>query len=732
MKISLINLDTETENFFIKFTEKFSFELTRENNLEVLLSEQIFIHSDFLFINSNSFSVNLPEFITQSVKDKFNLKKIIVLLDEDSNYKSFIDGKINNIIFKPLNEKVIKLQIDKIINENRELNELYNQLKIMEKNLVKLEKTLQLMPDGVVMVDSDAVITYSNSQVEILFGYKPEEIIGKDIETLVPNKDREKHIGYRNNYIASPKIRPMGSQLEVNGLKKDGSIFPVDISLSPVRIDDEIFIVSTVKDITERKQIQQELQKTKEIAETANRAKSEFLANMSHELRTPLNAILGYAQILIRDQELSPKQKDEIKIIKSSGEHLLGLISDILDLSKIEAGTMELNPVDFNLPDFIGGIADIFKVRAAEKELSFHYEILSELPVYVNSDEKKLRQILFNLISNAVKFTEKGGIALKVGKKENENNKPVILFQVEDTGIGIETDQLKEIFKPFTQVSAQSFKAEGTGLGLSISQKLADMLGSNIKIKSYFGEGSVLSFELELPEVTGLNILPESREKSIKSYSGERKKVLVVDDKPANRSLLFNLLSPLGFIVFEGIDGQDCIDKCLKYKPDIIFMDLRMPIMGGIEATERLRGIEETREIPIIAVSASAFEADREISIRAGCNEFIAKPFRQEKIFGVLENYLKIEWTYENNSSDKLDFEPSGEKSTGLRTNFENSDKLPEPDAKQIREMALMGDVNGIIEKLDKLEPLNSLILTKIRKLAENFEFDDIVSLMGE
>lgn len=718
MKILLITENPDIKEFFRDFENNGYPEIVILSSLDNFLKNENLPDFNIIIVDAKNKTDNIINYFNQAKISKFDLKKFFIILDNTSNTTEFTDIGLYNLLFKPLDEKTIKSDFLRIENDLKDFNSLIIDNKKKEKHQAKLEKTLQLMPDGVVIVDSNAIITYTNLQIEQLFGYKSEELIGKDIETLVPDQYREKHIGYRNKYISNPKIRPMGSQLDVSGIKKDGSIFPVDISLSPIRIEDDFFIVSTIKDITDKKQVKQELKDSRDAAEAANRAKSDFLANMSHELRTPLNAILGYSQILLRDRELTQKQNDEIKVIKASGEHLLGLINDILDLSKIEAGTMELNPVEFNLPDFINGIADLFKIRANEKGLSFHYEVLTSLPLYVNSDEKKLRQILFNLLSNALKFTEKGGIALKTGQKGN-----TVIFQVEDTGIGIESNKQNEIFQPFTQVSSQTFRAEGTGLGLSISQKLANILGSEIKIKSKTGEGSNFSFEVYLLAVKQQDVLPSVNENMITGYKGDRKKVLIADDKWENRSVLLNLLSPLDFIVFEAIDGLDCLTKCIKYRPDIIFLDLRMPNMGGFEVAEKIRQTEYIKNTIIVAVSASAFEVDKSSSIEAGCNEFIAKPFRQEKIFYALENNLGLEWIYQDISKEEINNLPAFTRELKGGLTFIQADK--------IKELSLMGDVTEIIKFLKEFEDTeNTAVIQHIENLAKNFEFEEIINLL--
>ncbi|MCZ6675760.1 MAG: ATP-binding protein, partial [Candidatus Poribacteria bacterium] len=347
------------------------------------------------------------------------------------------------------------------------------------------------------------------------------------------------------------------------------------------------------KHVEERtKELQQEIiecRQAEEAAETANRAKSEFLANMSHELRTPLNAILGYAQILQKESGLTPKQKKELSTIQRSGDHLLSLINDILDLSKIEADKMELNLSDFHFPPMLKNIADLFRVRAEQKGITLHYEPLSDLPVAVRGDEQKLRQVLMNLLSNAVKFTDTGGVAFKVGYHEDN-----IRFQIEDTGVGIAQESLEDIFESFQQVGKKSLTTKGTGLGLSISKQLVKLMGGELRVNSELGADSTFWFELALPEVKEIAATASSdespscgrtnRAQTVMGYEGQRRKVLIVEDNAENRDLLANMLAPLDFELLEAVDGKQGVAKTIDWHPDLILMDLRMPVMDGFEA----------------------------------------------------------------------------------------------------------------------------------------------------
>jgi signal transduction histidine kinase len=408
-----------------------------------------------------------------------------------------------------------------------------------------------------------------------------------------------------------------------------------------------------------------ELQAAKDAADRANQMKSQFLANMSHDLRTPLNGILGYAQILKRHSEVTPRQREGLQIIHQCGDHLGTLINDILDFSKAEANKLEIEPRNFHLENLILNVQDICRVQTEPKGIELHLQVLNQLPSLVYGDEKRLRQVLLNLLWNAIKFTQSGEVRLKVGRmlvNEQLTNPDTadwtadhdrrtiytIRFQVEDTGVGMTEEQLQKIFLPFEQVGHN--RAEGTGLGLAISKTLVDMMGGTLKVESQPGEGSKFWFSLEMPEGNGQPVvepevhLTRSPTQAIVGYEGEPQKILVVDDHWENRAVLANLLKAIGFQVVEARDGQEGLLKAKSEAFAAILTDLAMPGMDGLEMTRRLRQREDCPVI--IASSALVFEYDQQQSREAGCDGFLAKPIQEEELFALLQRHLGVVWRY--------------------------------------------------------------------------------------
>jgi PAS domain S-box-containing protein len=537
-----------------------------------------------------------------------------------------------------------KLAEDGILRLNAELDQRVRDRTAelaAERHL--LRTLIDHMPDAIYAKDTESRYILVNQATAAGVDATPAEMLGRTVFDYYPPEQAQRFFDDDREVMRSGRAL-IGREEPALDRSTGGQRWLLTTKV-PLRDDDGriVGIVGISRDIGELRRVQ-ELRVAKERAEAANEGKSRFLANMSHELRTPLNAVLGYAQILMRDEALSERQRQGLATIRHSGEHLLALIDDALDLAKVDAGRLELCPEPVPLPEFVREIDDIIRVGAKDKQLAFHCDVPTDLPAVVEADEKRLRQVLLNLLSNAVKFTEAGAVILRIAATPRGRGMVRLHFEVQDSGPGIAAEQHEAIFHPFVQGGTRQGRSSGTGLGLAISRQLTRLMGGDLRLESEPARGSRFWFEIDVP-VVGEWAAAHRPQGMVTSYEGPRRKVLIADDVPANRAVLVDLMEPLGFGLVEADDGQALLASAQAHRPDLVISDLVMPVMDGLEAIERLRQLPGLADVPVIAVSANASGRDEARSLAAGANAFLPKPIEMDRLLAKVGELLELRWT---------------------------------------------------------------------------------------
>ncbi|MEB3882078.1 GAF domain-containing protein [Lyngbya sp. CCY1209] len=477
----------------------------------------------------------------------------------------------------------------------------------------------------------------------------------------------------------------------------------------------------------------EELKQAAHAANAANRAKSEFLANMSHELRTPLNAILGFTQLLQRDRTLASKHQDYIKIISHSGQHLLELINDVLEMSKIEAGRVTFDRAKFDLHSTLRAIEAMLNLKAESKGLNLRFDIEEDVPQAIETDESKLRQVLINLIGNAIKFTEQGTVTLRVSvlRKVNSDRdgRTVLKFEIRDTGCGISEEEMHELFQAFKQTRSGRESQQGTGLGLVISQRFVKLMGGEIEVSSELGRGSCFGFQI--PVLLGDGPVPGGGDsqlsRGLRVAPGQKRyRILVVEDHPVNRLLLTTLLQDLGLDVEEAENGQEAIAAWKRWRPDLIFMDMQMPILDGFAATREIKGSDGDAIPAIVAITASAFSEQRQDCLDAGCDDFIGKPFRRQQVLDILARYLHLEYTENPPETEAIDGAPAPEPRA---IDAGEISAMPPEWREQLRYAAQLGNDLAILSLIEQIPSERSDLIRELTAIVENFQFEQLLEL---
>ncbi|NJR74137.1 MAG: response regulator [Scytonema sp. CRU_2_7] len=644
---------------------------------------------------------------------------------------------------------------------------LYSEVKESERELreskSRLDQFLEAIPVGIAVLDASGRPYYTNQRAIQLLGKGVVPSVTSDqlsevYQLYIAGTDEKYPTEELSTVRALRGERTTADNLEIH---QGDTIIPIETWGTPIFDENSnvTYALVAFQDITKRKQAEKLLadynrtlesqvaERTLELereiverkraevaAQEANQAKSTFLANMSHELRTPLNTILGFSQLMSRSSYLPPEHQENLNIITRSGEHLLTMINQVLDLSKIEVGRTTLNKTSFDIHRLLDDLEDMFQLKADDKGLQLIFNRTPSVPQYVYTDEVKLRQVLINLLSNATKFTQQGSVSVRVSLKTrqrtNDTGQMTIHFEVEDTGCGIAPEELDNLFEAFVQTTAGQQFQEGTGLGLTIARSFVQLMGGEMSVSSQLGRGSVFNFDIQVGVVETADIKSKQPTHQVLALEPNQPsyRILVVDDNWENRQLLIKLLSPLGFELQEASNGQEAIEIYDTWEPHLIWMDIRMPVMDGIEATKRIKATTKGQMSAIIALTASVLEEKQAVILSAGCDDFIRKPFRDADIFDAMHKHIGVRYIY-----DELDEPTAAATSTETKADILTPAEfaaLPPDLVDNLRQAICNLDLELIQSCITQIGEQNEPLANAIAVLANHFRYKQLLNLI--
>jgi len=720
----------------------------------------VIVHgADTQILTSNPLSQEILGLSEDQMHGKTAIDPAWHFFREDGNAATLNDYPVNIVlasrkplrsyvlgVHRPVQEKDVWVLVnaDPVFDKEGEITQVIvtfvdiTERKLAERLLTEYAAIVESTDDAIVGKTLDGIITSWNKGAERILGYRADEIVGHSILTLIPEdrQDEEQEI--------VEKIRRGESVRHYETVRrcKDGHLIDISVTVSPLKNSQGQIVGASkiARDITLRKRADDELRRYKDqleetvqsrtaelllardSAEAANKAKSMFLANMSHELRTPLNAILGFSSLMRREPDITASQQEKLDIINRSGEHLLALINDVLEMAKIEAGHVKLEVIPFDLGIMIRDVVDMMRLRAEEKGLRLLLDQTSEFPRHIRGDKARLRQILVNLVGNAIKFTDMGGVTIRLGVKQNHRQH--LLIEVEDSGPGIGQEDQWRIFTSFVQL-AKGAEQKGTGLGLTITRQILELMGGSISVESTLGKGSLFRIDLpvelaapaEVPAAIGL----ETGEVVGLIPGHPLYRILIAEDQQENALLLTRLMNDIGLETKVAENGEQCVRLFQDWHPDFIWMDGQMPVMDGMEAARRIRDLPGGHKAKIVAVSASAFKEQQTAMLAAGMDDLVRKPYRFGEVYDCLSRHLGLKYVYRYD--------------TAVNTSIEPLIVPPKGDIQTLHELARLGDMREILRYTDHIAAIDQRyhpFADRLRRLVKGFQSKAILALVEE